>query len=75
MRVISNIAHSPNVKSMLTSFLWLATYGWIRKKPVEGCIRIRMRRTSNPIAHRMPECDVLEALTSGGLGGRKLSCH
>jgi hypothetical protein len=44
MRVVSDLAHSPNVKSMLTSFFGHLRMEGFRNKPAEGCIRIRMQR-------------------------------
>lgn len=44
MRVVSDLAHTPNVKSMLTSFFGHLRMAGFRNKPVEGCRRIRMQR-------------------------------
>lgn len=61
---------SPNVKNMLTSFFGrLRMAGFGRSLQRGAYLEIRTRRTSKPIALRMPEYDVLEALAGGPHAG------
>lgn len=69
MRIISNLAHSPNVKNMLPSFFGrLRMAGFGRSLRTVAYVSVcDVLQIQSPL--RMPECDVLEALAGDHMRG------